>query len=395
MASGIGDGFPEPLRAISAEVSSLRLPISNLDSLRPVWAAHVARAREQIRDLCVDGEGEILHLGALAPGCQSCKEGAWDCVFTTMRCNLDCGFCYSPHAIPKNYSGSCLGSSPQEIAQNHARTRITGISFSGGEPFAEPEKLFEWVAWFTSRHPERTYWVYTNGLLADAARLRRLAELGVDEIRFNLAATGYDHPTVLDNLAAAVRFFPNVTVEIPAIPQHGTKLLASLTGWSALGVRFLNMHELMYEPGTNSAAMPGARWPIVTADGHCSAIHPRSRALTLAVMQRVQEKRLHLAVNDCSLQSKLRQLRGRRVCLAPLAKAPHEKLLRGEAYESYCAYRDGGEVHFFHPDTLDEMSRRFHEHRFVRLLRSAPLAIDDPGRWIACDPLARGSPMRL
>jgi pyruvate formate-lyase activating enzyme-like uncharacterized protein len=388
MVSRIADVLPAPLRAIAAEVSSLRLPASNLDTLRPVWEAHVARAREQIRDLYVDGDGEILYLGRISPGCQSCKDGTWDCVFTTMRCNLDCGFCYSPHAIPKDYAGSLLGSTPQEIAENHAKTRITGVSFSGGEPFAEPDKLFEWVAWFTSRYPEEYYWVYTNGLLADAGKLRRLAELGVDEIRFNLAATGYDHPAVMDNMAAASRLFPNVTVEIPAIPEHGTRLLSCLAEWSALGVQFLNLHELMYEPGTNSATMPGARWPIVMADGHCFAIHPESRALTLAVMQRVQEKGLPLAVNDCSLQSKIRQLRGRRNSLAPLAKAPHEKLVRGEVYESCCAYRDGDELYFFHPDILDEMRWRYPDHRFVRLTKSAPLAIGDPGRWIAFESLA-------
>jgi hypothetical protein len=134
--------------------------------------------------------------------------------------------------------------------------------------------------------------------------------------------------------------------------------------------------------------MPGARCSIVTADGHISAIHPQSRALTLDVMQQVQDQGLHLAVNDCSLQSKLRQLRGRRNSLAPLAKASHEKLVRGEVYESYCAYRNGGECQFFHPDSLDEMRWRYPDHRFVRLVRSAPLSIGDPGRWIAFESLA-------
>jgi pyruvate formate-lyase activating enzyme-like uncharacterized protein len=388
MALRIANALPVPLQEIAEEVNSLRLPASNLDSLRPAWETHVARAREQIRDLYVDADGEVLYLGGISPGCQSCKQGAWDCIFTTMRCNLDCGFCYSPHAIPRDYAGSLLGSTPQTIAQNHAETRITGVSFSGGEPFAEPSRLFEWVAWFTGRYPERYYWVYTNGLLADVEKLRRLAALGVHEIRFNLAATGYDHPTVLDNVAVAVRLFPSVTVEIPAIPEHGARLLDCLADWSALGIQFLNLHELMYEPGTNSADMPGARWPFITADGHRSAIHPQSRALTLAVMRRVQEEGLHLAVNDCSLQSKLRQLRGRRTSLAPLVKAAHEKLIRGEVLESYCAYRDGHEVHFFHPDTLDEMRWRYPKHRFVRLARSAPLAIGDPGRWIAFESLA-------
>jgi hypothetical protein len=127
--------------------------------------------------------------------------------------------------------------------------------------------------------------------------------------------------------------------------------------------------------------MPGPRWPFVTEDGHRSAIHPQSRPLTLAVMQRVQEDGLPLSVNDCSLQSKLRQLRGRRRNLAPLVKAPYEKLVRDQALESYCAFQGRDEVHFFHPDARDEMCRRHPHHLFVRLVRTAPLTIHDPGRW--------------
>lgn len=383
--------LPPALRHIQEQIRNSARPASNLDTLQPVWQAHVSQARERIRDLHVEAEGEVLYLGGLSPGCRACKEGTWDCIFTTMQCNLDCDFCYSPHAIPKDYAGSLLGSAPGEIAENHDRTCITGISFSGGEPFAEPSKLLDWVAWFASRYPGKYFWVYTNGLLADEKKLQRLAELGIDEIRFNLAATGYDHPAVLQNMAAAARWIPNVTVEIPAIPEHGAKLISCLSSWSALGIRFLNLHELMYEPGTNSASLPGARWPIVTEDGHFSEINPDSRALTLAVMRRVQAEGLSLAVNDCSLQSKLRQLRGRRKCLAPLMKAPHEELVRDEVYESYCAYRnDGEEARFFHPDDLDEMRRRYPEHQFVRLVRTAPLSIRDPGKWLTFEPL--GSP---
>ena len=378
--------MPARLRAIYQEVSRHQPERSNLDTLRPAWEGHLSRARQQIPEIHVEAEGEVVCLGDLSPGCRACKEGTWDCIFTTMQCNLDCQFCYSPHAIPRDYAGSVFGTTPEQIAENYARTCITGVSFSGGEPFVDAQKLFEWVAWFTSRYPEKYYWVYTNGLLADEENLRRLGELGVDEIRFNMAAIGYDHPTVMKNLAAAIRFIPNVTVEIPAIPEHASKLLSCLADWCALGVRFLNLHELMYEPDTNSASMPGARRAVVTADGHRSAINPESRALTLAVMQRVQGEGLSLAVNDCSLQSKIRQLRGRRQSLAPLVKAPYEKLVRGEAYESYCAYR-GEKVHFFHPDSLREMRLRHPDYQFVRLVRTAPLSLQDGGRWIVFEKL--------
>lgn len=381
------DDVPIPLRSIYEAVNSSPQPASNLDSLQPIWEEHAARALALIPDIHIEGGGEILCLGELSPGCRACKEGVWDCVFVTMRCNIACPFCYSPHSIPADFAGSAFGATPEQIAANHHRTRIAGISFSGGEPFSRPQTLFDWIAKFKALCPDKYYWVYTNGLLASEEYVRRLGELGIDEIRFNLAATGYTHRAVLKNVAAAARYIPNLTVEIPAIPEHRPKLLAALSTWSALGVRFLNLHELMYEPGTNAAALPGPRRAVVTADGHHTEIHPESRALMLAVMQRVNADHLPLSVNDCSLQSKLRQLRGRRRSLAPLMKAAHERMIDDEAYETYCVYEDDTHYRFCHPEALPEMRTRYFDCRYFRLVRSAPLALTDPGRWIAVEEL--------
>jgi pyruvate formate-lyase activating enzyme-like uncharacterized protein len=374
-------------QAVYEEMNQLQNSSPNLDALQPAWEAYLSRARQQVPGIHIAARGEVVYLGELSPGCQACKAGTWDCIFTTQSCNLDCEFCYSPRAISRDYAGSAFGTTPEEIARNHARTQITGVSFSGGEPFIDAPKLFEWVAWFKNRCPDTYYWVYTNGLLAGKEHLRQLGELGVDEMRFNLAATGYDHPKVLENLAAAARHIPTVTVEVPAIPEHASKLLACLAVWCTLGVRFLNLHELIYERGTNSTAMPGARQVIITPDGHESEFNPESRSLTLAVMQKVYDDDLPLSVNDCSMQSKLRQLRGRRRNLAPLMQAPHERLVADQFYESHCAYRDAEDWCFFHPDAFDEMRQRLPDHAFMRLVRTAPLSIQDNGRWIVCEEL--------
>jgi len=379
------EALPAPLRAILDQVRRSGASPSNLAELRPAWEAHVAAVRRQIPAAIVEEEGEALYLGGLSPGCRACKDGTWDCIFTTMRCNLDCKFCFSPLAAPRDYAGSLLGSTPEEIAANHDRTRITGTSFSGGEPFLDPPRLFDWVAWFTVRYPDRYYWVYTNGLLVSDDHLRRLAELGVDEVRFNLAATGYDHPAVLGRVAAAARLLTSVTVEIPAIPEHSARVLSCLTTWAAAGVRFLNLHELMYEPGTNSAGLAGQRRAIVTPDGHRSEINPESRSLTLAAMRRVQDECLPLAVNDCSLQSKLRQLTGRRRCLAPLTQAAHEVLIDGRAFESYCAFRDADDFFYCSSSSLPQARQAHPEYRFVRLVRTAPLSIRDAGQWVSLE----------
>ncbi len=375
---------PHALRAAAARE---RPRPSNLDALRPQWAAHVAAVRREVPGVIVAGDGESLHLGPLSPGCRACKAGTWDCVFMWSACNLDCAFCCSPrdaaHAEPR----SAFGAAREEIASAHARTRITGVSFSGGEPFLDAERLCDWLAWFKANCPRNYYWVYTNGVLADEAALRRLGALGLDEIRFNLAASGYRHPAVLRNVAAAARHIPRVAVEIPAIPEHAARVLESLAEWCKLGVRYLNLHELMYEPGSRSGELMGSGTEIVTPDGHRSEVHPESRAVSLAVMRRVLDDGLPLAVNDCSLQGKLRQLRGRRRSLAPLLLEPHERLVDDEYYECYCVFRDGADVHFFHPASLNEMRERYPAYQVARATRLAPLAVDEPARWIRFEPL--------
>jgi len=377
--------LPAPLSAIYEQSNHLYREPSNLDEFQSTWEEYCTEARQQIPKIHIEADGEIVYLGTLSPGCRACKMGTWDCIFLTMRCNLNCEFCYSPQTIPEDYVGSAFGRTPEQITANHARTHITGIGLSGGEPFLEVEKLLEWVAWFKSHSAQTYLWVYTNGLLADEKHVRRLGQLGLDEIRFNLAATGYDHPTVLENLSRAARFIPNVTVEIPAIPRDAHKLLACLIDWETRGVRYLNLHELMYEPGSNAAAMNGPRRPVVTPDGHRTAIHPESRALTMAVMRRVYDQGLRLSVNDCSLQSKLRQLRGRRRNLAPLVQASYERLVGDEVYVSYCAYRDAEDWFFFHPDSLRDMQQRHAGYCFIRLVRTAPLSIQDQGKWIVLE----------
>ncbi len=378
-------GLPPLLAAIRDQVEALRHDPRERDSPRSLWSSHVSSVLEAVPDAQCEDEGEVLYSGALSRGCRACKDGTWDCIFLTLACNLDCSFCYSPNALPRDYIGSTFGTTREEIAANHARTRIDGISFSGGEPFLAPERLFSWLAWFKQAEPDTYTWVYTNGLLVEPAHLVRLGGLGLDEIRFNAAASGYVSPGLLEIMAQAARVIPNVTVEIPAIPEQGPRLLAALAPWDRAGVRFLNLHELLYEPGTNGASLAGPRRPFLAADGHLTNVHPESRALTLAVMKRVRAEGLGLSVNDCSLQGKLRQLRGRRRSLAPLVKQPYEKLVE-DTLESCCAYR-GEECHFFHPDALDRVRPAYAGYRFARLARIAPLYANDAGRWVSLEAL--------
>ena len=379
----MSDTLPTSLRTIQEAVQHSQKSHSNLETLQPMWQAYLARLPE-IPTLQVEHGGETVRLGELSPGCQACKDGAWDCVFLTHQCNLACEFCYSPQSIASEAAGSVFGSTPETILENYERTEIRGVGFTGGEPFLQPEKLFEWLGAFKGARPQTYFWVYTNGLLITEEHLQRLADLGLDEIRFDTAASGYDHPTVMGNIQLANRYIPRVAIEIPAIPEHAEKLLDCLETWSSLGVRYLNLHELIYEPGSNAAEMPGKRQVLVTEDGHTTEFNPESCRLTARVIEKVWSLKLPLYVNDCSMQSKLRQVRGRRKSLAPLTRQPYERLVNEEFFESYCAYY-GEEFVFFHADVLDEMHRRFPERHFIRLMRRAPLSQQSSNEWVALE----------
>ena len=103
-------------------------------------------------------------------------------------------------------------------------------------------------------------------------------------------------------------------------------------------------------------------------------------------MQKIHKENLPLAVNDCSMQSKVRQLRGRRQSIAPLVKSNYENLVDGDLLESCCAYQ-GDDIQFFPLDCLEEMRQMYPDYYFVRLIRTAPLSLKDPGRWISFEKL--------
>lgn len=323
-------------------------------------------------------DDEVLTLGDISPGCRACQQGTWDCIFVTMGCNLACSFCCSPLDCPTDYQGSAFGGTPDTILQHHARTHITGISFSGGEVFTQRDKLFDWIETFRAARPDAYLWLYTNGTLVTADDLARLAALRLDEMRFNLAATGYTQPKVLNTIRQAAALIPAITVEIPTIPQHRKQLIDALPVWVDYGVKHLNLHELMHEPGTLSAQFPGERIAYTLDDGHVTHINTASRGLIRDVTQRVYLDGLPLSVNACMLQTKIRQVRGRRRSLTPITQQPYERF-DGTFFETIQIIQ-GDQRAFIHPDQVTtELAA---QHDLHRLRRLAPMSVFQNTPWI-------------
>jgi pyruvate formate-lyase activating enzyme-like uncharacterized protein len=187
----------------------------------------------------------------LPPGCRACLQGKGSNVLVTGLCTRECFFCFNPkprsdefvvHGIPVRSAG--------EGAALVERYRLLSVALSGGEPLLRLDRVLG-LAREVRRLPRRVRLdLYTNGDLLTPETAERLRGAGIDSLRLNLAANGFD----LRPVEAAVRFFPDVAVEIPVVPSLVERIRSLALDLVRLGVPFLILHEL-FECVENSGGM--------------------------------------------------------------------------------------------------------------------------------------------
>lgn len=240
------------------------------------------------------------HLGELSPGCQRCVAGSWSCLFINARCNASCFYCPTPQQrIDLPGTNNLTFRHPQGYATYLQRLGFAGASLSGGEPLLTPNRTLAFLrAARQALGPDGHLWLYTNGILLTRELAERLAEAGLDEIRFDIGATGYR----LDRITCAAGIVPTVTVEIPAVPEEAGRLAGLLPELLAAGIQHLNLHQLRLTPHN---------YPNLAERGY-TFLHGEkvtvldSELAALEVMARAAELDLPLPVNYCSFVFKHR-----------------------------------------------------------------------------------------
>ncbi len=182
----------------------------------------------------------------ISPGCRLCAEGLWSCLFINGCCNAACFYCPSRQdneGLPS--TNTVEFSRAEDYVAYIEEFGFTGVSLSGGEPLLTFEKSLDYLTAVKKRFGDRIYfWMYTNGLLFTPDKGARLRDAGLDEIRFDIGATGYR----LDFLKQAVGVIPTITVEIPALPDKQETMKRLLPQLVETGVNYLNLHQLRLTP---------------------------------------------------------------------------------------------------------------------------------------------------
>ena len=288
----------EPLPPRQQEIA-----LAALSQIEAAEAARIETLQREVPGLkSLDGRSTFVGDPARFPkGCRSCLQGTGlSAVRKTNRCNLRCPFCYDYGAMDDQPP---IGEGYWEIGGTRFReedlplllsafNRPTGISYVYLEPFMEIEKYYPIIRAF---HEAGVYQhLYTNGTLATPENLQALGEAGLNELRFNLGASGCADG-VIAAIGEAKKHIPMVGVETPMTPELYETFLSKQDAILATGLDFMNCAELHLNPN-NLANYLGENMYMYRL-GYLSPIS--SHELTLKLMRRAAEEGWPIAVHDC------------------------------------------------------------------------------------------------
>ena len=186
-------------------------------------------------------ERRTLYTRRIPPGCRGCLAGKGTNAFVTGLCTRDCFFCFNqkPRVDQLVVHGIPLAE-PEEAPYIVRRYVLRSVGVSGGEPTLRPERLLRLVRCLKQLPFFVRVDLYTNGDGLTDALLAELRQAGLDALRVNAVARGFD----LAPVERALRLFPETAVEVPVDPAQMAELKAMVERLDALGVPFLNIHEL-------------------------------------------------------------------------------------------------------------------------------------------------------
>jgi len=254
--------------------------------------------------------------GDLTPGCKDCcLKGRWTQIRTTTKCNLNCSFCYYfgkkdfpfREMIP---SGLFRIGSEQRLfseddvklllkTQSKKLIKIRGVAWLFYEPLLEIDKMLSIMKFINKMGYHQ--WLYTNGVYATERNLEKLKKAGLDEIRFNLAATNCSD-LVIKHMKIARKYFKYLCVESPMFTEFYNSFIKKKEAILGTGVDHIHFAELQLFPNAmNKFKKEG---PIYRyKSGYVSPI--KSRQLTYDIFEiAVKEKWKKVVLHDCSNETK-------------------------------------------------------------------------------------------
>jgi len=240
--------------------------------------------------------------------CVACLRNKINHVRPVDYCNCKCDFCYyygkGHDIIPKwAYLESMMRRNLDKdelklMFQKQVFGKAKAIGWLNGEPLLVMEKMKPIMKLISDN--ETYQYLYTNGVYANETNLKKLADWGLNEIRFNLQATDFS-PDVLSNMENACKIIDNVCIETPIYSKSFNNFVKYIGKILQMGIKQINMPELQIN-GYNLNLFK-KEGPIYRhRRGYVSPISSRHKVYDLIEMAIKNE--WDVIINDCSNDTK-------------------------------------------------------------------------------------------
>ena len=257
----------------------------------------------------------------ISDGCKLCGEGLWSCLFITGKCNASCFYCPAQQKNDDVPSSQGLSfPTAASYAEYISHFKFMGVGFSGGEPLLFADRVLDYLHEIRTKCLSNIYiWLYTNGIVADENVFKKLADLNLNEVRFDIGATDYQ----LDKIKYAKGIIKNITIEIPAVPEEKERIKALLPEMIKAGVTNLNLHQLRLT-NYNVSKLSQRNYTYIHAE---KPVVLESELAALEIINYAQQQNLEIGINYCSFFFKNRfQAAGYRRMLSKGLSVPSDSI---------------------------------------------------------------------
>lgn len=270
------------------------------------FIAKIRDRQKKLSRLKTKGRGRIAYWGGeLTPGCNHCisKNGV-NAIRSVSECNLNCKFCYY-HSVDRYkldskhfYLGERLVTAEDiKIVFEKQEKKPDAVSWVYYEPFMDFEKHLDLIEFFSEQGVYQH--LYTNGTLCNSEHFKILGELGLNEIRFDLAATNCS-PKVIEKITEAKKYIKYVCIESPMYQEYFDQFVKRKESIINSGVDQINCAELHLNKNHQSFQKDKLyRYKY----GYISPV--TSRDLTYRLIEMAEEENWQgITILDCSNETK-------------------------------------------------------------------------------------------
>lgn len=190
----------------------------------------------------------------LSEGCRLCQQGAKMVLFVTGLCPKSCFYCpLSDERRGKDlvFANERLVKSDEDLLKEAELMDALGTGITGGEPLLKMERVLHYIRLLKSSFGKAHHIHLYTSLAPDRETLKKLAEAGLDEIRFHPPQAVWGElmqSPYAETLRNAKDLGMETGIEIPSL--EGAEKVAAFT--EEMGV-YLNLNELEFSDNNSNA----------------------------------------------------------------------------------------------------------------------------------------------